>query len=103
MQIRYELGVGVILLFPQSEVKVALGVIKAINKISPADFLHEAINDIEKDLKPKQLPAVNYFHLCEICHRDLDERSENVLHLVTESNDKWVHNLCPPLKANRPV
>lgn len=105
MQIRYQTAAGVMIVFPVSELKVALSVLKAINKVEPRDFLKEAIKDIEHDLRPKLtlVPTKNYFHLCEKCHRDMDERDANSLNLVTETNDKWVHHNCPPLKKNRPV
>lgn len=103
MQIRYQTGVGTVLVFPQSEIRVVLGILKAVNKVEPQDFLREAIKDIEHDLTPKLVKPVNYWHMCEKCNRDIDERDENSLHLVTESDEKWVHHNCPTLKKNRPV
>ena len=80
-----------------------LGILKAVNKVEPQDFLKEAIKDIEHDLTPKLVKPVNYFHFCDKCMCEVDEREPNALHLVTESDDKWVHYTCPPLKKNRPV
>jgi CRISPR/Cas system-associated protein Cas10 (large subunit of type III CRISPR-Cas system) len=103
MQIRYQTGVGTVLVFPQSEIRLVLGILKAVNKVEPQDFLKEAIKDIEHDLTPKLVKPVNYWHLCEVCHRDLDERDENVLHITKDMEDRWIHrDGCPPLKKNRP-
>ena len=102
MQIRYVQNGGVLLVFPQGELKVALSVLKALNKVSPLPFIGQAISDIEADMQPKQLPMVNYHHVCHKCFRDLDERDKDSIHFINGDDEKWFHRDCPPLKDNRP-
>ena len=102
MKIQYRQGKGIALYFPVSELKVALGILKAIYTISKLEFVHEAIKDLEDDLLPRKLPMINYFHLCCSCYRELDERDPDSLHIVTETDDVYKHRNCPPLKENRP-
>ena len=108
MQIRYHKEAGVLLVFPLSELKVALGILRAIHKIQPQDFLKEAISDIEADMQPKQLPMVNHQHICENCFMMLDDRNPNAFHMTTRNLDgketsRWIHYVCDELKLNRPV
>lgn len=106
--IRLIRGEGVILIFPQNERQTALGVLKAIYKVQPVDFIKEAISDIEAELRPKQLPLVNHQHICEHCFMMLDGRDPNSFLMTTRSIDgketsKYVHYKCPELKLKRPV
>jgi hypothetical protein len=102
MQIKYEKEAGVILYFPPNELKVVVGILKALHKVCGADFILTAINDIENDLKPKQLPMINYFHLCKNCGRDIDERHENTMCITRDGDAMWQCRVCKPLKENRP-
>lgn len=107
MQIRYVQNGGVLLVFLQSEMKVALSVLKALNKVSPLHFIGQAINDIEADMQPKQLPMVNHFHCCEHCFMMLDDRDQNSFNMTMRAIDgtetsKWVHYKCPELKLKQP-
>lgn len=107
MQIRYEKDAGVILVFPQSELKVALGILKAVHKVCGADFILSAINQIEEDLKPKELPMINYHSICHHCFRDLDTRDPNSYLMTTRNlkgveDRRWIHYKCDPLKEKRP-
>lgn len=108
MQIRYLKEAGVLLVFPHSEMKVALSILKALYKMSPEHFIGQAISDIEADLQPKQLPIVNHQHICEHCFMMLDDRDSNSFNMTTRAIDgketsKWVHYKCPELKSKRPV
>lgn len=103
MQIRYDQKVGTFLLFPPNEVRVALGVLKAIHKVCGGDFILTAINDMEDDLKPKLLPMINHWHCCSVCFRDCDERDDNVMCLTRDGDTTWRHRECKPLNPNRPV
>ena len=92
-----------ILFFQSNELKFALAVLKGILKVLPQDFLRTAIRDVEGDLQPPRLPLINYFHICPKCIMEVDERTDNALHLTTDKDDKWIHKNCPNLKPNRPV
>jgi hypothetical protein len=102
VQIRLIKGTGVILVFPQSELRVALGILKAVHKVTNADFILEAINDIENELKPPQLPFTLSTRICEKCFCEVDIKTDNAIH-YTGDQDKWIHRTCPVLKDNRPV
>ena len=108
MQVQIHVGTGVILLFPQSEMNVALAVLKALYTATGQEFLKKAISDLEELLKPKQLQFVNHFHICKLCHRDLDDRDPNSFLLTTRDLNKqedsyWCHYVCKELKQDRPV
>lgn len=105
MQINYNKSQGVAIIFSLSELKAALSVLKAIYKVHPLDFIGRAVSDIEADMKPKQLPVINYFHICEHCFREIDERDPNSFRMTTrsisgEETSKWVHYRCKPLKPD---
>lgn len=92
-------------MFAMSEMKILLEILKALHSLSGADFIAKAIADIEHDLQPKQLPVVNYFHICEHCFRELDERDSNSFKMTTRSisgdeNVKWIHYKCKELKPD---
>lgn len=103
MMIRHVIGEGVILVFPKSERLVVLTILRVLYKANQQDFLKEAIEGIEAEDTQKALPMVNYFHLCQRCFRDLDERDANSIHYIKDNNEKWFHRDCLPLKNNRPV
>ena len=108
MQIRYDKKLGTFLYFPLSELRVALGVLKAIHKVCGADFILTAIRDMEEDLKPKALTFINYHHICELCVTEVDDRSPNAFLMTTrdlkgKENSRWTHYCCPTLKEKRPV
>lgn len=102
MRIKYEKDVAMTLMFATSELKVALAVLKALHKAMPADFISNAIYDLEQDLKPKQTPLNNHHHICTRCCMMMDDREGNALHYVKGDKDVWFHQLCPELKKNRP-
>lgn len=101
MQIDYRQGKGLALYFPPNELKVALGILKAIYSVSKLEFVAEAIKDLEDDLLPRKIPFINHFHLCEKCFMMVDDREENVVHLNGTVN-RWKHRVCKDLKTNRP-
>lgn len=108
MQIRYQKGVGVILVFPQEEMQAVLQILKAMYKVTRYHFIGQAISDIEHDLQPKQLPVVNHQHICHHCFMMLDDSDPNSFLMTTRAIDgketsKWVHYVCGELKINRPV
>jgi hypothetical protein len=105
MQIRYQKGVGVILVFPNEEMQAVLQILKAMYKVTQYHFIGQAISDIEADLQPKKLPVVNHFHLCHHCCRELDDRDPNsflmtTLNLKGGQEAKWIHYQCKPLKPD---
>lgn len=92
-------------MFAMNEMLTLLAVLKALHKLTGADFIAQAIADIQLDLRLKQLPVNNYFHICEHCFRELDERDPNSFKMTTrsisgEENVKWVHYKCPELKPD---
>lgn len=103
MQIRYLRKEGAMLIFSVGEINMALAVLREIHKVNPVGFIKDAIKDMEEDLAPKKLPTINYFHICEKCKCEMDERGDNALHIVKDDVDRWIHRECPPLKPNRPV
>jgi len=108
MQIRYIKGQGVVLAFAMSEMQTLVEILRALHQFTGQEFLARAIADIEKDMQPKQLPVINYFHICEHCFRELDERDPNSFLMTHKGIDgketsKWVHYVCGELKLNRPV
>jgi hypothetical protein len=107
MQVQLHKGTGVVLLFPQSEMNVALAVLKALHTATGQEFLKKAISDLEEMLKPKELPFKNYFHICRHCVTEMDERSPNAYLMTTKSltgeeDSYWIHYQCPELKNDRP-
>jgi len=97
MEIQYHQGVGILLLFPKTEFKVALGILKAIYTISKLSFVKEAIDDLESDLRPR-LTMVSHFHYCKQCCMEIDDRiGDNFIH-ITGVRDEWKHRCCPQLK-----
>lgn len=106
MQIKYQKGLGLVIFFPTQELKFGLAVLRGIQGVLGLGFIREAIEDIEFDLKQRatpKLPSINYFHLCQDCFRDLDERDENSLSLSREGDVKWKHKVCPSVKKDRPI
>lgn len=99
MQINYQQGKGIGLLFPVNELKVALGILKAIYTISKLSFVKEAIDDLEDDLLPRKLPFVNHFHFCEECFMEINDMvGDNFVHYTKGNKSWWKHRFCPPLK-----
>lgn len=103
MKILYDKEQGVALSFPPKEFKFALLILKAIYKAAPLDFVKTCIDDMEKDMAPKLLPMINYFHWCESCGRDIDERSENTMRFQKNDDVKWRCRVCKPLNPKRPT
>lgn len=108
MQVQIHVGTGVILLFPQSEMNVALAVLKALYTATGQEFLKQAISDLEELLKPKQVTHKNYFHICRHCVTEMDERNPNAYLMTTKSltgeeDSYWIHYICKELKKDRPV
>lgn len=102
MQIRFDKQAGLLIHFLQSELKFGLAVLKGMNQVVNAGFIKEAINDMEDHLKPKELPMINYFHMCIHCTRSIDERDKNTMCLTRDGDTKWKCRVCAPLKKNRP-
>lgn len=102
MQLRYEQEAGLLIHFQPSEMQFALSVLRGINQVVKMSFIQECIDDIEVHLKPKQLPMINYFHICNSCFRSIDERDENTMCLTKDGDTKWKCRACIPLKKDRP-
>lgn len=103
MQIRFDEQAGLLIHFPPNELKFGLAVLKGIYKVVSADFIQNAINDLEQHLKPKALPMINYFHTCVYCTRSIDERDDNTMCISKGGDTKWQCRTCKPLKQHRPV
>lgn len=88
--------------FKKTELNFALSVLRGINSVVKADWIAKAIRDVEEYLKPKQLPMINYFHVCVKCTRSIDERDENTMCLTKNGDAKWQCRSCKPLKKDRP-
>lgn len=108
MQVHYnpqatEQDFSVAIGFRKSELLFALAVLRGINNTLKVDYLTKAIRDIEESMRPVQaLPHINYFHVCQSCFRDLDERSDNSMRISHDDDVKWKHRVCPTLKKDRP-
>lgn len=94
----FSLAIG----FRKSELNFALSVLKGIQSVLNTKFLAEAIQDLESYIAPKRLPMINYFHICQSCFREVDERDENTMCISKDGDTKWRHRNCPPLKKDRP-
>ena len=90
--------------FRKSELQFAVAVLRGIYQVVKADFVAKAIRDIEESMRPKTLalPMINYFHVCQNCFRDLDERDDNSMRISHNDDVKWKHRVCPPVKKDRP-
>lgn len=88
--------------FRKSELQFAVAVLRGIYQVVKADFIKTAISDIEESMRPKSLPHINYFHVCQSCFRDLDERDDNSMVMSHNGDAKWKHRVCPTLKKDRP-
>jgi hypothetical protein len=102
VQIRYVKGEGVALAFSLKELPFAVGILQGIYKMCGANFIKEAIDDIENDLKPKKVALVVHNHLCEKCFTMVNGKDENSLKMVRDGDVTWRHKKCPTLKKNRP-
>jgi len=104
MQIEYSKGVGIRLYFPNIELKVALGILRAIYALQGLPFVKAAIDDLERDLRPR-LTLVSHYHFCLECMREIDDRDDSGNYYFYENgvNKGWKHRECPPFKESRPV
>lgn len=102
VKILYEKGVRIAVSFPPNEFRFALVLLKAVYKVAPLPFIKRSIDDVESDLVPKLLPMINYFHWCESCGRDIDERDENTMRFQKNDDVKWRCRVCKPLNPDRP-
>ena len=96
-QEQFSLAIG----FRKSELQFAVAVLRGIYAITKADFIARSIRDIEDHLKPK-LPMINYFHVCQNCFRDIDERDENTMRISQNDDVKYKCRVCKPIKKDRP-
>lgn len=88
--------------FKASELNFALAVLKGIQNVVKADFIQEAVDDLEAALKPKALPFINHWHWCINCGRDINEKDDNTMCITHDGDTKWKCRECKPLKTNRP-
>lgn len=97
---RQETDGATLLFFPKEELKVALSVLKAIYSVSRLTFVREAIEDIERELRPR-LTLVSHYHYCHNCACEIDDRvGDNFIHYTSDTDDKWFHRYCKPLKED---
>jgi len=98
MEIRRLESGATILAFQPSELKIALGILKAIYTCSKLSFVKEAIDDIETELRPR-LTLVSHFHFCNFCCLEIDDRvGDNFIHYINGDKNYWRHRFCPTLK-----
>lgn len=102
MQIKFDEQAGLLIHFPPNELKFGLAVLKGIYNVVKADFIKNAIDDMEQHLKPKELPMINYHHVCQSCFRDIDERDDNTMRIQKDDDVKYKCRVCKPLKKDRP-
>lgn len=102
MKVFYKKDTHVILLFGSTELKQALGVLKALAQHFKVKFLHDAAGDLERDLAQPRLGYVMHTKICEECGTEIDLNGENKNHQKDEDDDRWVHKTCPTLKPHRP-
>ena len=99
MKIFYKKDQHVILKFGATEMKQALGVLKALAQYFKADFIFKVAQELQDDLFPKpKLPFVQYYRLCTKCFCEIDLRKDKFLHRIGEKDDTWEHQECKPLK-----
>lgn len=99
MKIFYKKDSHVIIKFGATEMKQALGVLKALAVHFKAVFILQVAQELQDDLFPKpQLPFVQYYRLCTKCCCEIDLRKDKFLHRIGENEDTWQHVECPPLK-----
>lgn len=93
---------GLLIHFPQDELRVALQVLKALYTVTHLTFIREAIEDVEVALRPR-LTLVSHYHFCEKCFTEINDAvGDNFVHYVDDKTDKWKHKICPSLKPVRP-
>lgn len=102
MKIGVDPNNGVLIHFQPTEMRVALSLLNALYTVTNADFIKNAIDEIEDCMKPKLLPFTNYQHLCHKCFMMVDEKSDNALKMTKDGDVTWRHKLCQDLKKNRP-
>lgn len=102
MKINIDQTRGLLIHFPPNELRVALSVLRALYTVSKASFIQEAIEEVEMMLRPR-LTLVSHYHFCSRCKCEInDQVGDNFLHIITSTDDKWVHRTCPLLKEVRP-
>jgi hypothetical protein len=102
MKINIDQTRGLLIHFPPPELRVALSVLKALYTVSKASFIKSAIEEVEMMLRPR-LTLVSHYHYCHNCQMEIDDRvGDNFIHYTSETDDKWFHRYCTPLKENRP-
>ncbi len=99
MKIFYLKDSHVILKFGSTELRQALGVLKALAQYFRADFIFQIAQELQDDLFPKPLlPYRHHVHLCEKCFRMMDIDKEAHLHHYGKDKDYYTHQNCPPLQ-----
>lgn len=100
MRIEYQKDEGVAIAFNLNELHIALQLLYALYNFCGAEFIKKAIDDIEHDLKPKQLTMVVHNHLCEKCFRMVNDKDDNCLRFERDGDISYRHKECPPLKKD---
>ena len=98
MKVFYKKDAHVILHFGSTELKQALGILKALAKYFNLQSLWDVAGDLEKDLQKPKLGYVMHTKLCEACAMEIDLLSDN----KHETESGWFHKVCPTLKKVRP-
>ena len=98
VKVFYNKGSNVVIYFPATELKQALGVLKALAMYFKAPFLLNVAERLENDLTPKLSMPPLTTRICENCFTEIDISSDEYVHV----DDTYMHRNCPALKQDRP-
>jgi len=102
MQIQFHKTQGLLIHFPLTELELARTVLRNLYATTKAQIIMDLIKTINLYLQPK-LTLVSHFHFCHNCQMEIDDRvGDNFIHYTSDTDDKWFHRYCKPLKEDRP-
>ncbi len=104
MKAHFRKGEFLKLEFHESELLAGYNVLLALQAKTPSRDLEQLIKAMESYLfPPPKLILISNFHICEKCFCELDVRKD-AYHVRTNPSGvmSWTHQICPPLKENRP-
>lgn len=93
------------ILFEKKELAFALEFLKSIRNEVHVDDVHfnATLKKLHDHLHPpKVIQGFETMHLCEKCKRMMDTSKEAHITHTEKGNMSYQHQVCPPLKENRP-